>query len=156
LARRGSKRQLSGVSATTLRNRGVLTAWSDPKSPEWDVIRVLNSDECLAPDPLLKLPPRNYSYIDSNNRLKDPGKYAMHKESKPDHPKLQAHIKNGTDTPANRLYYKDMPPNRCLPIAGIIREAEDPRDSIVRDHSATAHDSANVSGYYTGYISSAS
>ena len=43
------------------------------------------------------------------------------------------HLKNGSETPANRLYYKDMPDNRRLPIAGIIRESPDPRDSEVRE-----------------------
>jgi hypothetical protein len=39
-----------------------------------------------------------------------------------------AHMERGTDTPANRLYYRDMPDDVVLPIAGLIREEPDPRD----------------------------
>jgi hypothetical protein len=107
-------------------------SWSDPKSPDWDVARFLASDECLVPDSLLERPLRNYTYIDNNGRLKNPHKYTIVKEEKKPHPKLAAHIKNGTDTPANRLYYKDMPRKRVAPMAGIIRETPDPRDPVVR------------------------
>jgi hypothetical protein len=83
---------------------------------------------------LLKLPTRNHTYLDSNGRLKDPHKYTYHqKEEEKPHPKLAAHIRNGTDTSVNRLYYKDMRHKQVLPIAGIIREAPDRRDSVVRD-----------------------
>jgi hypothetical protein len=112
--------------------------WSNPASDNWDVVRVVTSDYCLAPDPLLKKPSRNFTYIDSNGRLKDPDKYNyMDKEIPQYHPKLAAHIRNGTDTSANRLYYKDFPANRCFPIAGIIPTTPDRRDSEVRDLSSS-------------------
>lgn len=97
-------------------------SWMDPKSPDWDVLRFLQDDACLAPDPLLKLPPPNHTYYDRNGKLKDPLRYALPpRPEKTDHPKLVAHFKNGTDTAPLRLYYQDLPPNHSLPIAGVIR-----------------------------------
>lgn len=97
-------------------------SWMDPKSPDWNVLRFLQDDACLAPDPLLKLPPPNHTYHDKNGKLKDPHRYALPpRPEKTFHPKLIAHFKNGTDTAPLRLYYQDLPPNNSLPIAGIIR-----------------------------------
>lgn len=78
----------------------------------------------------MQLPPKNYTYLDSKGQLRDPDKYRYPKDKvEPKlHPKLIAHIKNGTDTPANRLYYRNMPEDAVLPLAGIIREEPDPRD----------------------------
>lgn len=116
------------------RNTASLGQWADPKSSQWDIFRVLQSKECLAPDPLLDRPSKNYSYIDSKGRLKNPLKYASTlDEESVVHPKLAAHRLNGTETKENRLYYHCMPPDRCLPIAGIIRDHPDPRD--VESHS---------------------
>jgi hypothetical protein len=86
--------------------------------------------------------------MDSNGRLKDPDKYnfIVGKEIPVPHPKLAAHIKNGTDTAANRLYYKDFPESRCFPIAGIIRITPEQRDSEVRDSSMDT-DSSDSSGH---------
>lgn len=111
-----------------------LSSWADPKSKDWDVMRMLYSDECLAPDPLLKMPPRNYQYIDSNGTIKDPYKYHFAKPQTKPHPKLAAHIKNGTATRGLELYYKDMPHNCVFPIAGIIQN-ERPliKGSVVRE-----------------------
>lgn len=116
--------------------------WDDPKSSEWDVLRVLYLDECLAPDSLLKMPPPNYSYITAHGRLKDPLKFDFGNLDKEPHPKLATHLKNGTATRANRLYYKDMPHNLVLPIAGIIREDQESPNSLVKNlpRNATAGD----------------
>jgi hypothetical protein len=108
-------------------SRSISWAWMDPKSHEWDVLKVINSACCLAEDPLLKVPSSKHAYINSKGGLKDPDRYLAHKlsqsqlEDRP-HPKLQAHIDNGTATPALRLYYQDMPYDHILPLAGVIRE----------------------------------
>jgi hypothetical protein len=144
----------NGGRQRVTRKSATLGSWADPKSPDWDIIRVLNSEECLIPDPLLKPPPRNYVYIDSNNRLKDPFKYAVVRDEKPLHPKLVAHINNGTETRANRLYYQDMPLDRCLPIAGIIRDKPDPRDaevnSVVREDLEVSSSLTELDGTVEG------
>lgn len=113
----------------TSRQKSTSRAWMDPKSDEWDALRVINSDCCLAKDPLLRRPSSNHSYIDNKGQLKDPYKYFAHKNpnSKPKkrpHPKLQVHIDNGTATPELYAYYEDMPHDHNLPIAGVIREPE--------------------------------
>jgi hypothetical protein len=99
----------------------------DPKSDDWDVLRVIESDCCLAKDPLLRRPSPNHTYIDRKGKLKDPHKYSAQKDStsKPKeglHPKLQAHIDNGTLTLGLYTYYANMPHDHNLPIAGVIRE----------------------------------
>jgi hypothetical protein len=112
----------------------------DPKSHEWDVLKVINSECCLAEDPLLKLPSSKYAYINSKGELKDPDKYLAHKlsqsqlEDRP-HPKLQAHIDNRTATPALRLYYQDMPYDHILPLAGVIREPK--FEALFKEHILT-------------------
>ena len=115
-------------------------AWMDPKSDEWDVLRVINSECCLAEDPLLKLPSPKHTYIDTKGKLKDPDKYLAHKLSiskldERSHPKLQAHIDNGTVTPALRAYYQAMPHDHCLPISGVIREPK--FEALFGDHILT-------------------
>ena len=93
-------------------------------------MRVLQSDECLAPDRLLTRPTKNFGYIDRQGRLKDYYKYASAPvEEKTSHPKLLAHRANGTETRSSRYYYQDMPPDVCLPVAGKIRDQPDPRDT---------------------------
>ena len=123
----------SKVSTRSATAAASVPSWSDPRSVHWDIERVLTSDECLAPDTLLGMPPRNYTYIDSNGRLKEPNKYTYGREEKKPHPQLAMHLRNGTERPVNRLYYKDMPDDRCLPIAGIIRETPSTRNSVVGD-----------------------
>lgn len=112
--------------------------WMDPKSDNWDVLRVIASDFCLATDPLLRRPSPNHTYIDSKGRLKDPHKYSNDhnsKEKRPSHPKLQAHIDNGTATPGLYTYYAGMPHDRSLPIAGVIREPK--FRAVFNDHVLT-------------------
>lgn len=108
--------------------------WADHKSDNFDVLRFLEADEFLSPDTLGQFPQPNHTYIDSQGRLKDPHRYATapvpRTKTQPEHPKLTAHRKNGTVTPMNYLYYKDMPKHRVLPLAGIIRDTPDPRDEI--------------------------
>lgn len=84
----------------------------EAKTYAWDV---------AAPDRLLKLPPKNYTYFTSRGTLRDPHRYDRVKQGRDEvpHPKLAAHIKNGTDTPALRLYYAGMPHDHSLPLAGI-------------------------------------
>jgi MRG len=91
-------------------------------------------------DPLLERPCPNFTYIDENDKLRDPNKYsygrpAPHKRL---HPKLSAHKKNFTITAALRLYYGNMPPHRVLPIAGIIHEFH--FNALFRDHLLTDND----------------
>ncbi|TAQ83667.1 hypothetical protein B7494_g8008 [Chlorociboria aeruginascens] len=109
--------------------------WSNPKSVHWDPIKVLYSDECLAKDDLLQMPDPKYSYLDCKGRLKNRHKYAESREWKADHPKLAAHVKNGTDTSILRLYYKDMDHKHTLPFAGIIRDEPEEEPSEVRGAS---------------------
>jgi hypothetical protein len=122
----------AGYKAT---RRNPTPTWSIPGHRDWDVIRVLMSDECLAPDPFLKLPRPNHTYIDSNGRLKNPDKYVFGKDYPPPHPKLAELLKKGTDTPAHSLYYRDVPYDRNLPLGGISRDEPDRLYSEVRDAS---------------------
>lgn len=71
---------LSPISRRSLRNAkspSTVADWADPKSSEWDVRKVLISDECLADDPLLELPSPGHSYIDNKGNLKDRHKYDL-------------------------------------------------------------------------------
>ncbi len=120
--------------------RSLSWAWMDPKSDEWDVLRVISSECCLAEDPLLKLPSPKHTYLNNKGELKDPDKYLAHKLSvsqleERSHPKLQAHIDNGTVTPALRLYYQDTPYDHILPFAGVIRETK--FEALFKDHILT-------------------
>lgn len=100
-----------------------LPVWADPKSPEFDLIRWLQSQEYHPPDPLLQKPPPNFTYADSSGRLKNPSKYAIAPPIQhaplSDHPKIAYHRRNGTLTPELHTYYKDIPKDRVLPLAGI-------------------------------------
>ncbi|KAJ5054286.1 uncharacterized protein L3040_000564 [Drepanopeziza brunnea f. sp. 'multigermtubi'] len=99
--------------------RKPLMSWSDPKSKDWDPIRVLNDDSLLAPDSLLRLPPKNFTYIDNNGKLREPPKYHAPKP-KPataaPHPQLQYHTKNGTAS--NRRHYEGRKRHHVLPTVG--------------------------------------
>ncbi|TVY49604.1 Chromatin modification-related protein [Lachnellula occidentalis] len=113
--------------ATRSTKTSVDAPWSIPGNPEWDVQRVLNSEDLMVDDYLLKLPDRNFSYIANNGRLKNPDFYGQFSQTKTEikkriHPKLQEHINNKTDTAAVCRYYKDLPHNITMPIAGIILE----------------------------------
>lgn len=155
---RRSRRSLQSASSTTSGKREDLSAsgsthgsgppWSDPKSSEWDVHRVLNSDELLAPDSLLSMPPPNHTYLlDGERHFRDPDRHGAGKriEEEP-HPKLAAHIRNGTDTPALRCYYANMPHYVNLPLAGISRDWPNPVNSGVRGLSAESSASSGSSG----------
>lgn len=102
----------------------------DPKSEHWDVIRFLNTPECMPEDYLSHPPSTNYVYVPTNGRrdvLPDRERYNYGSTFRPistPHPKLANHIKNATVTAANERYYRDIPHSRSLPIAGIIQEPE--------------------------------
>ncbi|CZS87985.1 hypothetical protein WAI453_000374 [Rhynchosporium graminicola] len=106
------------------KTRRIYQDWSDPKSSAWDVIRFLESDEMLAKDDLLQLPPKNFTYIDEvNMKLKNPNKYFSSPPKAPrstPHPKLVEHAKRGTSTDMLRVYYDGVPHDRVLPLAGQI------------------------------------
>lgn len=96
----------------------------------------------------LQPPGRKHTYFDSNGRLKDPDKYLdldinkyyRDKAEQPTiHPKLQAHIDAGTDTPALHWYYEDMPEDQFLPTAGIIRDESPPRANMDAAKPKNAH-----------------
>ncbi|TVY31091.1 Chromatin modification-related protein, partial [Lachnellula hyalina] len=113
--------------ATRSTKTAIDAPWSIPGNPEWDVQRVLNTEDLMVDDYLLKLPDRNFSYIANNGRLKNPDFYGQFSQTKTEirkriHPKLQEHINKKTDTPAVYRYYKDLPHNITMPIAGIIFE----------------------------------
>ncbi|KAH8687541.1 MRG-domain-containing protein [Tricladium varicosporioides] len=124
--------------------RGIVdvAAWSDPSSPEWDVIRVLQSDACLAEDYLTKKPTSNHTYLTGLGAFKDRSKYEKMRKPKvasgptlTTHPKLQSHINNGTDTTIIRHYYAGIPADRCLPTAGIIFGESGPVDVVTKRSS---------------------
>ncbi|TVY43938.1 Chromatin modification-related protein [Lachnellula subtilissima] len=128
-----AKRARRIVSKEGVATRSTKTAvdapWSIPGNPEWDVQRVLNAEDLMVDDYLLELPDRNFSYIANNGRLKNPDFYGQFSQTKTEirkriHPKLQEHINKKTDTPAVHRYYKDLPHNITMPIAGIIFEYE--------------------------------
>jgi hypothetical protein len=96
--------------------------WSDPKSSDWDLLRVLFSDAFIAPNPLLALPPRNHTYIDGDGQLNDHEKYCQKKKVKErPYPKLAIHTKNGTATPALRFYYEDIKISPCHSLGLFVR-----------------------------------
>jgi hypothetical protein len=45
----------SSLPRTTRRTAAANASWADPKSKDWNVLRVLLSDDCLAPDHLLNV-----------------------------------------------------------------------------------------------------
>ncbi|KAH7419790.1 MRG-domain-containing protein [Cadophora sp. MPI-SDFR-AT-0126] len=121
--------ELVALDMEKTKSRRNYQSWADPKSSEWDVIRFLQDDEMLAPDSLLQLPPKGFTYIDEvTGKLRNPNKYAFSHskpaKGSPPHPKILEHIKNGTDTAMLRLYYEDMPRDRVVPFAGRINIPE--------------------------------
>jgi hypothetical protein len=126
----------SNRSRGTRSTRGnPIPTWSIPGHPDWDVIKVLTSDEMLAPDPLLTLPKPNHTYLNSQGKLKDPKKYAPPaKVEKPPHPKLAELKKSGNYTEAHEIYYRDMKHDLKAPIAGIA--PPDPRNPVVQGYDS--------------------
>lgn len=115
-------------------------AWADPKSEEWNCARFVVSEDSVIHDPLLILPPANFSYLDGSGKLKDPDKYNRRREAEYErlrpkhvergpHPLLVEHIKNNTVTDGLRLWYQDMAHDRCMPTAGIGRPESDTSSS---------------------------
>lgn len=104
--------------------------WSVPNNDIWPIMKVLTTQDCIAPDRMLKLPSKNHTYIDSQGKLKDPYKYAWGRELASDpekplkplkiHPTLARHIKRGTATKYNRLWYENMDDKSWAPLAGVI------------------------------------
>ncbi|KAA8565373.1 hypothetical protein EYC84_011080 [Monilinia fructicola] len=102
--------------------------WANPKSEHWDVIQFLLDDSQLPVTNLDAHPPKGkFSFIVNNSHIRDSDGYrpdnsinvSIPKPKKPQvHPKLQAHIKNGTVNPSLRLYYAEYEPGQILPIAG--------------------------------------
>lgn len=98
--------------------------WANPKSEHWNVLKFL---ELESPKSNLDArPPPKFQYI-FNGSLRAPETYrpdettyvyAPKQKSPPVHPKLQSHIKNGTDTQALRQYYGNLEPGESDPIAG--------------------------------------
>ena len=103
-------------------------AWSDPSNKkEWNIMKVLYTDSCLAEDNLIRPPPPNHSYL--KPRKFEPEEKVRH------HPKLASLIMNGTDTWQHRVYYAGGPRAIIPPIAGKIRDKPDSRD--IHDHWET-------------------
>ncbi|KAH6712947.1 MRG-domain-containing protein [Leptodontidium sp. MPI-SDFR-AT-0119] len=116
--------ELVALDFEPARKKRKYQSWADPKSPDWDVMRFLQCDEMLAKDNLLQLPPKNHTYVDEvNQKLRNPNKYSYTKTKSPKsipHPKLADHNKKGTATQMLNLYYKGMPRDRVMPLAGKI------------------------------------
>ncbi|CAD6442406.1 ab195c7c-2234-4736-8338-d27a1946a31c [Sclerotinia trifoliorum] len=101
--------------------------WANPKSGHWDIMKFLNDDSMVPKTNLDARPPKaNFQFI-VNNSIRNPETYRPDKFSyvhtpkqklPPVHPKLQAHIKNGTDTMSLRQYYENYEPGQINPIAG--------------------------------------
>ncbi|ESZ92869.1 hypothetical protein SBOR_6732 [Sclerotinia borealis F-4128] len=109
---------------------GKISSFVDPKSKYWDPVKFLLDDSLVPVTNLDAKPPKGFGFI-VNNVLRDPSTYRPDKSnhvSKPRqkapriHPRLLAHIKNGTATMANRLYYEKYEPGQINPIAGLFSE----------------------------------
>jgi MRG len=126
-----SSSNISRRTRSTRRNP--IPTWSIPGHADWDVMKVLKSDDMLALDPLLTLPKPSHSYLNSQGKLKGPFKYAPPpKVETPPHPTLVELKKNGNYTAVHWIYYRDMELDRKAPIAGIA--PPDPRNSVVRGY----------------------
>ena len=124
--------------------RNPVPTWSIPGHPDWDVIKVLQSDECLAPDRLLELPKPNHTYISKAGKLKDPNRYAWGQVLPPRHPKIEALIKSGNYKRVHESYYQNMPRDVNIPTAGIPRDRPEPLS-----RSASSCDSEDEDGHHT-------
>jgi hypothetical protein len=110
-------------------------AWKDRNSDQYDIKRVIAAGEyeCLVDDNLSKRPPKNYTYLKLEK-----GEYTFKPWILEDksvqspplddndprlHPKLKEHEIRGTATWRLRFYYADIPHDKCLPMAGVIKES---------------------------------
>ncbi|KAL2071476.1 hypothetical protein VTL71DRAFT_12711 [Oculimacula yallundae] len=76
--RRGEDEEEELMALPATKKRRKYQDWADPKSDNWDIIRFLQDDSMLAKDDLLKLPSKNFSYIDEvTMKLKNPNKYSQ-------------------------------------------------------------------------------
>ncbi|QSZ33231.1 hypothetical protein DSL72_002819 [Monilinia vaccinii-corymbosi] len=108
--------------------------WANPKSEHWDIMQFLLDDSQLPVTNLDARPPKGkFSFIVNNSYIRDSDAYrpdksnnaSLSKPNKPQvHPKLQAHIKNGTASQTLRLYYGELEPEQVLPIAGRLLDAD--------------------------------
>jgi mortality factor 4-like protein 1 len=155
----------TGINAGSYATRSTRSkptpSWADHQCLDFDGLRWLNSEYSIVDDPLTQPPRKHHTYIDLNGKLKDPDKYDVHKKSEDPHPKLARYIQRGTDTPAIRLYYKDMPHDRDMPIAGKsidqpdlpdhlsitpkVCSGQDSQDSAVRDPVESSSSSSSAS-----------
>ncbi|EDO00469.1 hypothetical protein SS1G_14339 [Sclerotinia sclerotiorum 1980 UF-70] len=101
--------------------------WANPKSEHWDVMKFLDDDSMVLKTNLDARPPKAKFQFIVNNSIRNPETYRPDKSSyvstpnqkpPPVHPKLQAHIKNGTDTKSLHQYYDKYEPGQINPIAG--------------------------------------
>ncbi|EHL01101.1 putative Chromatin modification-related protein eaf3 [Glarea lozoyensis 74030] len=121
------KRIVTSVGQRATRSRAQEQDWNKINNVDWPIMKMLTTEECLAPDLLLKLPTKNHTYIDSQGRLRDPDKYSRGQNAPvaPEqplkiHPTLARHIKNGTATKYNTLWYQNMDEESWAPLAGVI------------------------------------
>ena len=123
--------------------------WSVPNNDIWPIMKVLTTQDCIAPDRMLKLPSKNHTYIDSQGKLKDPYKYAWGRELASDpekplkplkiHSTLARHIKRGTATKYNRLWYENMDDKSWAPLAGVIAPRSRRNPKVSSQKSATRY-----------------
>lgn len=127
-SQRRTLRERSTVDECSKQVNPVYEGWKDPNNKEeWDIMRVLQTDSCLAEDNLLQLPNPYHSYL--KPRKLEPEERIRH------HPKLAALMMNGTATWQHRVYYAGGPDAVIPPISGKLRDKPDPRD--IHDHWAT-------------------
>lgn len=147
------------------RNHTRIPPWRDPHSFEWDLKRVLQSDDAIAPDNLLDLPPPSFIYVDESklDTLED----FYPKPSPPQlkrnvldvleapHPKLAILIEAGTDMPVDHFYFEDMLHNLCLPLAGLPRSKGFGGSEVrtVQASATTGHLSRALSANITSRLS---
>ncbi|EPE35256.1 Chromo [Glarea lozoyensis ATCC 20868] len=119
--------KVTSVGQRATRSRAQEQDWNKINNVDWPIMKMLTTEECLAPDLLLKLPTKNHTYIDSQGRLRDPDKYSRGQNAPvaPEqplkiHPTLARHIKNGTATKYNTLWYQNMDEESWAPLAGVI------------------------------------
>ncbi|KAI9739407.1 MAG: Esa1p-associated factor [Claussenomyces sp. TS43310] len=91
------------------------------KSTREGLLSWLESDALKIKDPLRKLPRPDYTYIDASGKLKDPHKYDFHAPVRVSPPALKRHEELRMDTQPPRLYYRDIPRDVRLAIAGVAR-----------------------------------
>jgi mortality factor 4-like protein 1 len=152
-----------------------IPSWANPKSRDFHKLRWLGSEHSIVDDNLTQLPSKNHTYIDLNGELKDPDKYDIQRKSEDPHPNLARHVWGGTETPALRLYYKDMRHDLNMPIAGEgsigrkdsdepeildylcptpeVCDEREPPDSVIRDSVETSSSSSSSFGDLSEQVS---